>query len=154
LFKYGLFFVGVVNFIIVSFFFIKEKVSEKRYKNKHGNVIIEKENKTHIIASQYKKTGISYKFFLRNETNKSVTIKDKFILNTYEDKLFLFEDTDVILFDIGPEIYFGEYGLEVVDQKSQLAGIGGKYWETYNIPDDVEYGFIIVKSGEGDIATI
>lgn len=127
--------------------------NENRYTDKHGNIIIEKGDKTSIIPAEYKKTGNSYKIFLRNETDKSVSIKDKFILNPNEEKIFEFVDTDSISFDIGPKIYFGDYGLEIEDKKSELAGIGGEYWEKYNVPEDVEYGFVIVLPGEGDGVT-
>ncbi|MEW7289376.1 hypothetical protein [Aquimarina sp. 2304DJ70-9] len=127
--------------------------NENRYKDKLGNEIIEKGDETYIIPAKYEKTGASYKIFLRNETDKSVVIKKKFKLNPSEEKIFSLIDTDSILFDIGPEIYFGEYGLETEDKKGQLAGIGGGFWKKYKVPDDVEYGFVIVKAGNGDIPT-
>ncbi|TYA74029.1 hypothetical protein [Seonamhaeicola marinus] len=136
---------------ILSFLFGCKK--ETRYTDKHGNIIIEKGGKMSIIPAEYEKTGTSYKIFLRNETNKSIIIKDRFTLSPNEEKTFVFVDTDSILFNIGPEIYFGEYGLETDDKEGQLAGIGGKFWEKYNVPDDVEYGFVIVPPGKGDIAT-
>jgi len=136
---------------ILSFLFgCKE---EKRYKDKHGNEIIEKGDETYIIPAEYEKTGAKYKIFLRNETDKPVSIKDKFTLQPNEEKIFEFVDTDSILFDIGPKIYFGDTGLEVEDKKGELAGIGGEYWEKYKVPDDVEYGFVIVPLGEGDMPT-
>jgi hypothetical protein len=125
--------------------------NENRYKDKHGNEIIEKGEETFIIPTEYEKTGTIYKIFLRNETDKPVNIKDKFTLKPNEEKIFEFIDKDSILFDIGPKIYYGENGLEVDDKKGELAGIGGEYWEKYNVPEDVEYGFVIVKPGEGDI---
>lgn len=136
---------------ILSFLFGCKK--ENRYKDKLGNEIIEKGNDTYIIPAEYEKTGTSYKIFLRNETEKTVSIKNKFSLKPNEEKIIEFVDTDSILFDIGPKIYFGDNGLEVEDEKGELAGIGGEYWEKYNVPDDVEYGFEIVKPGEGDIPT-
>lgn len=129
---------------ILSFLFGCKK--ENRYKDKHGN-------ETYIIPAEYEKTGALYKIFLRNETEKTVNIKDKFSLKPNNEKIFEFIDTDSLLFDIGPKIFFGDNGLEVDDKKGELAGIGGEYWEKYNIPDDVEYGFVIVKAGKGDIAT-
>ena len=136
---------------ILSFLFGCKK--ENRCTDKHGNEIIEKGDETYIIPAEYQKTGASYKIFLRNETDKSVNIKDKFTLDSNEEKIFNFADTDSILFDIGPKIYFGEYGLEIDDAQGQLAGIGGDYWDKYNVPDDVEYGFVIVPPGEGDTPT-
>lgn len=100
---------------ILSFLFgCKE---ENRYKDKHGNEIIEKGDETYIIPADYEKSGEKYKIFLRNETDKPVSIKDKFTLQPNEEKIFEFVDTDSILFDIGPKIYFGDTGLEVDDKK-------------------------------------
>ena len=136
---------------ILSFLFGCKK--ENRYTDKHGNVIIEKGDETYIIPAEYEKTGASYKIFLRNETENPVIIKDKFTLKPNEEKIFEFVDTDSILFDIGAKIFFGDTGLEIEDKKGELAGIGGEYWEKYNVPDDVEYGFVIVPPGEGDMPT-
>src|SRR5690554_3184967 len=136
---------------ILSFLFCCKK--ENRYKDKLGNEIIEKGDETYIIPGEYEKTGVSYKIFLRNETDKPVNIKGKFTLKTNEEKIIEFVDTDSLLFEIGPKIYFGETGLEVEDKKGELAGIGGDYWEKYKVPDDVEYGFVIVPLGEGDMPT-
>jgi hypothetical protein len=138
----------ILSIGILSFLFSCK--NENSYKDKHGNEIIEKGKKTFIIPAEYKKTGASYKIFLRNETDKSVNIKDKFTLKPNEEKIFKFADTDSILCDIGPKIYFNNSGLVTEDKKSELAGIGGEYWEKYKVPDDVEYGFVIVKPGDGD----
>lgn len=125
--------------------------NENRYTDKLGNVIIEKGDEIYIIPAKYEKTGASYKVFLRNETDRTVSIKDKFTLNPNEEQIIDFVDTDSILFDFGAKIYFGETGLEVDDKNSELAGIGGEYWEKYKVPDDVEYGFVIVPPEEGDL---
>lgn len=133
---------------ILSFLFGCKEAN--RHKDKHGNEIIEKGDDTYIIPDEYEKKGTVYKIFLKNETDKSITITDRFSLRPNEDKIIEFVDTDSIILDIGPKIFFGEFGLEVEDKKAELAGIGGEYWEKYNVPDDVEYGFVIVNPGEGD----
>jgi len=138
---------------ILSFLFGCKKEKESRYTDKHGNVIIEKGDETFIIPAEYEKTGASYKIFLRNETDKTISIKDKFTLKPNEEKIFEFIDTDSMLFDFGAKIFFGDTGLEVDDKKGELAGIGGEYWEKYKVLDDVEYGFVIVPQGEGDMPT-
>ena len=45
---------------------------------------LEKGDETFIIPAEYEKTGTKYKIFLRNETDKSVNIKDKFTLKPNE----------------------------------------------------------------------
>jgi len=86
----------------------------------------------------------------RNESNKAVNVMDKFTLEPNEDLIFNFIDADSIIFEKGFKIFFGETRLETEDEKVELAGIGGEYWAKYNVPNDVEYGFVIVKEGEGD----
>ena len=95
----------------------------------------EKGDETFIIPAEYKKTGAPCKIFLRNETDKKVSIKDKFSLKPNEEKIFEFTDTDSMLFDFGAKIFFGETGLEIDDKKGELARIGGEYWEKYIVPD-------------------
>lgn len=136
---------------ILSFLFGCKK--ENRYTDEHGNVIVEKDDETFIITADYEKTGASYKIFLRNETDKIVSIENKFTLKPNQEKIFEFVDTDTILFDFGAKIFFGDTGLEADDKKGELAGIGGEYWEIYKVPDDVEYGFVILPPGEGDMPT-
>ncbi len=143
----------IISILIVPLITILGCKEENRYFDKHGNEIIEKGDEISIIPSEYKKTGEPYKIFLFNETEKSVNIADKFTLHPNEKKIFKFADSDSMFFDIGPKIYFGDFGLEIEDKRSQLAGIGGEYWDKYNVPDDVEYGFVIVPPGEGDTAT-
>lgn len=126
---------------------------EKRHFDKHGNEYIQKGDELFIVPAKYHKTGERYQIFMINETDSIVTIKHKFTLSPDEQRIFEFTDTDSLIFNIGPKIFFGEYGLETEDKKGQIAGIGGEFWEKYNVPDDVEYGFVIVPEGEGDIAT-
>lgn len=143
----------IISILIVPLITIFGCKKENRYFDKFGNEIIEKGDGISIIPAEYKKTGESYNIFLFNETGNSVNIADKFTLQPNEKKTFKFADIDSILFDIGPKIYFGDFGLEIEDKKSQLAGIGGEYWDKYNVPDDVEYGFVMVPPGEGDTPT-
>lgn len=133
---------------IISLLFICTQ--EKRHFSKQGNEIIEKGDSTFIIPIKYEKKGIVYKMFLRNETQNTISVVDRFSLQPFQQKIFEFKDTDSILFNNGPKIKFGEYGLETIDKKGELSGIGGEFWKKYSVPDDVEYGFVIVPPGEGD----
>jgi len=133
--------------IISSLFGRKNK---KKNSDKQLSQIIGKDESTKTIPAEYQKTGASYKVYFRNETERKIEIKEKLSLLPNEQAIIEILDTDSIFFDIDVKVYFGEYGLETEDKKSQLAGIGGEYWEKYNVPNDVEYGFVIVNPGEGD----
>ena len=136
---------------ILSFLFGCKK--ETKFTDKHGNIIIEKGDDISIIPAEYEKSGTYYKIFLRNETTKSIELIDRLTLNPNEEAIINMADTDSILFNFGPKIYFGEFGLEVEDKKGELAGIGGDYWDIYKVPKDVEYGFVILPEGQGDAPT-
>jgi hypothetical protein len=143
---------SIILLSILSFTLISCK-KENSFFDKQGNEFIEKEEKLHIIPAEYQKTGELYKIFLYNQTDRMVTIENTFALQVGEKKVFKFADTDSILLDIGSKIYFGDNGLETEDKENQIAGIGGEYWKIYHVPDDVEYGFVIVPPGQGDSAT-
>ncbi|WP_175578600.1 hypothetical protein [Tenacibaculum aiptasiae] len=49
------------------------------------------------------------------------------MLQSNEEKIFEFVNTDSILFNIGAKIFFGDTRLEVYDKKGELAGISGEY---------------------------
>ena len=136
--------IGILSFLVGC-------KTENRYTDKHGNVIIEKGDETFIIPAEYEKTGESYKIFFLNKTNETITVEGKFNLNPNQEIIYEMKDTDSIQFNFGAKLYFADFGLERDDNKNQLAGIGGKFWQTYNVPNDVEYGFVIRNPGEGDV---
>lgn len=117
----------------------------------HKNEIVANGAKPCGYTSEDDKTEKFYKIFLVNETDKSVKIKDKLTLEPTEEIIFKFSETDSMIFENGPKIHIRDYGLDTQDERGQLAGIGGEFWENYNLTDDVDYGFAIVPPGEGDI---
>jgi hypothetical protein len=61
------------------------------------------------------------------------------------------KETDSLILSNGIKFAFGnENGLEVEDNNSQVSGLGGEFLNNYEVPEGVEWAFVIVPPGEGD----
>lgn len=123
----------------------------KKYEDKNGNKFIEKGDELLIIPAKYTKTGKRYTIFIFNETKNNIRIFDNEKIKPNQSRLISIIDTDTLKLDNGVKFMFGEtYGLEIEDKKSQVSGLGGKFLDEYNVPDEAEWAFVIVPSGKGD----
>ena len=141
----------ILIFNALCFFSSCKGTVEKRYFDSYGNEFVEKGNELSIIPAEYKKTGQVYKIFLYNETKNDIGLIDKIKIKPNEYTTVNLVDTSVLSLDSGVKFFFGEtHGLQVDDKKNTVSGIGGEYLEKYNVPEDVEFAFVIVPEGEGD----
>ena len=128
-----------------------EMTKEERWTDESGNAFIQKGNEVSIIPAKYDKTGKTYKVFIFNETSNEIRVSKKLKIQPNEFKVFNLVDTDTLELNNGVKFMFGEtYGLEVEDKNSQVSGLGGKYLDIYKVPNDAEWAFVIVPTGNGD----
>jgi len=104
-----------------------------------------------IDPKTYYASGKVYNIFIYNETgnpivaNKNITIKPK------ESFIFKISDTTGIALDNGIQFFFGETeGLEVIDKKIQVSGLGGEWLNKLNVPESTDFAFSILNPGKGD----
>ena len=128
-----------------------ESEKEGRWTDSNGNDFVEKGNEIFINPTKYYKSGKIYKVFICNETSNQIGVVKGLKIKPSEFKVFSLKDTDTLTLDNGVRFMFGEtYGLEIEDKNSQVSGLGGKYLDIYNVPDDAEWAFVIVPIGDGD----
>ena len=71
--------------------------------------------------------------------------------NKNESRVFNLKDVNTLELDNGVSFKFGDsYGIQIKDTKSQVSGLGGSFLDTYKVPKDVQWAFVIVPPGEGD----
>ncbi|MEM6894881.1 MAG: hypothetical protein AAF554_14400 [Bacteroidota bacterium] len=99
----------------------------------------------------YDAKGTVYSIFIYNETAHSIKANQKITLKPFEGYLFKIPDTTGIALDNGIQFFFGETeGLEVVDTKVQVAGLGEEWWGDLNVPKFADWAFLILEVGKGD----
>lgn len=105
----------------------------------------------YLIDNEYEKTGKAYPVFIYNTTDSIISTDRSITIKPNEHKMFELTDSESIHLNIGVVFILNEMeGLEIVDKKSQVSGLGGSFLDKYNVPDSAEYAFIIVNPGEGD----
>jgi len=108
------------------------------------------ENET-IDPATYNATGKVYSIFIYNETENSIIANQKITINPNESFVFKIPDTMGIALNNGIQFFFGETeGLEVIDNKIQVSGLGGEWLDKLNVPESTDFAFSILNSGEGD----
>lgn len=104
-----------------------------------------------IQPDKYRPTGKVYRIFIYNETKSSISANEKVTIKPSESFLFHIPDTMGIALNNGIQFFFGETeGLEVIDNKTQVAGLGGKWLDKLNVPKSTDWAFSILNPGKGD----
>lgn len=104
-----------------------------------------------IDPAIYKATGKVYSIFIYNETGKSINANQKITIKPNESFVFKIPDTMGIALNNGIQFFFGETeGLEVIDNKLQVSGLGGEWLDKLNVPESTDFAFSILNPGEGD----
>ncbi len=108
-------------------------------------------SKKTIKPQQYKSTGKVYSIFIYNGTANSITANEKVTIKPNESYILKIPDTLGISLNNGIQFFFGATeGLEVIDNKVQVAGLDGEWLEKLNVPKSVDWAFSILNPSEGD----
>jgi len=147
--------VYITIFVTILFFQCKSKTE-----NKQNDLEDTQNNKVYINPNfsgetiepkTYNETGKVYSIFIYNETANSISANEKVTIKTNESYVFKIPDTMGIALDNGIQFFFGETeGLEVIDNKVQVAGLGGEWLDKLNVPKSTDWAFSILNPGEGD----
>ncbi|MBU2928843.1 hypothetical protein [Winogradskyella psychrotolerans] len=104
-----------------------------------------------IDPATYNEIGKFYSIFIYNETENSIIANQKITIKPNESFVFKIPDTMGIAFNNGIQFFIGETeGLEVIDNKIQVSGLGGEWLDKLNVPESIDFAFSILNPGEGD----
>lgn len=104
-----------------------------------------------INPKAYRNNGKLYRIFIYNETDNLITANENINLKPNESYTFLIPDTMGIALNNGIQFFIGETeGLEVIDNRIQVAGLGEEWLDKLNVPKDTDWAFSILHYGEGD----
>ena len=95
--------------------------------------------------------GEVYRIYIYNETENRISANEKITIKPNEGLLFDIPDTMGIALNNGIQFFFGETeGLEVIDNKTQVAALGGEWLEKLKVPMSADWAFSILNVGKGD----
>lgn len=141
----------------VSIFFLqcksqKENMLNDNQASQNNKVYIDPNYSRKTMKPEtYNATGKVYSIFIYNETANPIRGNEKVTIRSNESYVFKISDTMGIALDNGIQFFFGETeGLEVIDNKTQVAGLGGEWLEKLNVPKTADWAFSILNPGEGD----
>ena len=131
---------------------VSEITPDEFNENQSNKVYINSDyEKETIEPATYNATGKVHNIFIYNETKNSIIANQKITIKPNESFVFKIPDTMGIALNNGIQLFFGETeGLEVIDNKIQVAALGGEWLEKFNVPESADWAFTILNSGEGD----
>lgn len=144
-----------MTFVSIFFLQCKSKTDSKPNDNKdtqNNKVYINPNYSGKTLEPEtHNATGKFYSIFIYNETANPIRGNEKVTIKSNESYVFRIPDTMGIALDNGIQFFFGETeGLEVIDNKIQVAGLGGEWLEKLNVPKTADWAFSILNPGEGD----
>ena len=147
--------VFIITFVSIFFFQCKSKTENNSTESgdTQNNKVYMNPNYSGetIEPDTYNATGKVYDIFILNETANSISANEKVIIKPNESYAFKIPDTMGIALNNGIQFFFGETeGLEVIDNKIQVAGLGEEWLRKLNIPKSTDWAFSILNPGKGD----
>ena len=142
--------IGLIIPYFIYLFSFKSKSRNKLKPNKKDS------NKTGINNTrnlQSKKRKKRFEIFVLNESNDNLIVNRNSELDNNQWYIFQMKPNESIFFSNG--IIFDidkNNNLEIEDFRNQIIGLGDDYFKKYDVPDYVDWAFIIAEQNKGDTA--
>lgn len=94
-----------------------------------------------------------FEIFVFNDSKENIIINRNSELQDNQRQVFKMNKNESLIFSNGIIFNMGENNnLETKDSKNQIIGLGEEYFTKYNVPNSVDWAFIISKPNKGDTA--
>ena len=100
-----------------------------------------------------KKAVKAYNIYVKNESGGSLIVNRKSVLDNDQWHIFQLKFHRALYFSNGIVVEVGadEEGIEIDDFRDQVIVLEDEDYRTYDIPDDVEFAFIISERNDSEI---
>ncbi len=144
--------IGVLMILPYFIYFISSKSKHKEILKSNPKDL----NKMGLTTLEYfdkKLKNNLFEIYVKNETNDTLIVNRKSLLESNSWHIFQTDKYKPIHFSNGIEFHIDkELNLEIIDYRNQIIGLGDDYFKKYNVPEYVNWAFIIAKPNEGDTA--
>ena len=111
-------------------------------------------NKIGLTTTEYfekKSKENVFEIYVKNETSDTLIVNRNSLLEPNNWYIFNTDKYKPIYFSNGIEFHIDrELNLEVVDLRNQIIGLGDEYFKENDVPEYVNWAFIIAEPNQGD----
>ncbi|MGV6832059.1 MAG: hypothetical protein ACWA5P_10940 [bacterium] len=161
MFSYGLLVFGIGVYVMLTFsllrsYFLNKKTTSLKTKDdefSHANKVYLDANfgKDADTSQQFLNAKSSFSVFIYNETNNVIKANGAIRIKSKRSHVFKITDKQGVALDNGIQFFLNNtHGLEVIDDKAQVSGLGDDWRTKLKVPEHIDWAFIITNPGKGD----
>jgi len=140
---------GLILPFIIYFFSSKQKQKKVL---KSNPIDLNKIGLTTMDYFKKKSKENIFKIYVKNETSDTLIVNRKSLFESNSWYIFTTDKYKPIYFSNGIEFHIDkELNLEIIDFRNQIIGLGDEYFKKHDVPEYVNWAFIIAEPNKGDI---
>ncbi|MQP53631.1 MULTISPECIES: hypothetical protein [unclassified Flavobacterium] len=117
-------------------------------------VLLYKRKLKHIGKIKKIRNENEFEIFILNKSKKTVMINHNTELEDNQGSVFKIKKNELLIFNNGIIFKIDKNNdIDIEDFKNQIIGLGDEYLKKYNVPNYVNWAFIIAKPNKGDITS-
>ncbi|XLS30543.1 hypothetical protein ACJD0Z_06885 [Flavobacteriaceae bacterium M23B6Z8] len=143
-------FIGIIMLLPFLIYIFSSK-SEKKKVLKSNPIDLNKIGLTTIEYFEKKSKKNIFEIYVKNETPETLIVNRTSLLEPDSWHVFTTDKYKSLYFSNGIQFHIDkELNLEVIDSRNQIIGLGGDYLQKNEVPEYVDWAFIIAEPNEGD----
>ena len=142
--------IGVIMILPFLIYFFSSKPKKKKVL-KSNPIDLDKAGLTTMEYFEKKSKENIFEIYVKNETSDTLIVNRNSLLEPYSWYVFTTDKYKPICFSNGIEFHIDkELNLEKVDFRNQIIGLGDDYFQKNNVPEYVNWAFIVAEPNQGD----
>lgn len=142
--------IGVIMILPFLIYFFSSKPSQKKIL-KSNPIDLNKVGLTTLEYFEKKSKKNIFEIYVKNETSDTLIVNRSYLLEPNRWYVFTTNKYKPVYFSNGIEFHIDEeLNLEILDFRNQIIGLGDDYFKKHDVPEYVNWAFIIAEPNQGD----
>ena len=142
--------IGVIMILPFLIYFFSSKPKKKKVL-KSNPIDLDKAGLTTMEYFEKKSKENIFEIYVKNETSDTLIINRNSLLDPNSWYIFTTDKHKPVYFSNGIEFHIdNELNLKIIDYRNQIIGLGDDYFKKHDVPEYVNWAFIIAEPNQGD----